>query len=261
VHSTSTVIHRLATSTSIAAAHTTPAAVWKGAYEQKAAGPMTHTVIVGGDALVYNPSEIKAAVGDSVLFVFHKQNHTVTESTFAKPCNKKEGTTFDSGFVPNPNNTITPAPTYLYTVTSLEPSWWYCKQRTGSHCGKGMVFAINPTPERTFAKFKEVAIQLNGTASATPAAPAASTATAVASTVTLDAGAGNPTASTTASSAPALLTATATGPGGAMVTGWNQNAGANGACQCACFCGSGSFGPGQGIGAFGGKPGSLPAPW
>ncbi|KAF8431044.1 hypothetical protein BGX38DRAFT_1230096, partial [Terfezia claveryi] len=78
-------------------------------------GPMTNTVTVGGDAgLVYTPSEIKATVGDIVHFIFHKQNHSVTQSTFDMPCNRLE-TGEDSGLMPNPNNTVVPAPVWAYT--------------------------------------------------------------------------------------------------------------------------------------------------
>lgn len=63
---------------------------WNAAATPMAGGGIMHTVIVGGDAgLVYTPSEIVAAVGDVVHFVFMKNNHTVTQSTFDKPCNKK----------------------------------------------------------------------------------------------------------------------------------------------------------------------------
>jgi len=34
---------------------------------------------------------------------------------------------------------------------SSAPLWFYCKQ--GKHCQNGMVFAINPTAEKTFDKF------------------------------------------------------------------------------------------------------------
>lgn len=90
-----------------------------------AEGPQTHTVTVGGDAgLVYTPAEIIAEIGDVVHFVFHKQNHSVTQSTFDKPCNKLD-TGEDSGLLPNPNNTVVPAPTWAYEVKEKVPT---CKQ-------------------------------------------------------------------------------------------------------------------------------------
>lgn len=210
-------------------------------------GPTTHTVTVGGAAgLVYAPSQIVAAVNDVVQFVFMSQNHTVTESTFALPCNKKAPDAPDSGFLANPNNTIVPAPTWEYTVTGTEPTWWYCKQRTGTHCGKGMVFAINPTVEKSFDTFKAAAIMLNGTATTTSSAAAETTAVG---TVTL-------IASPTSQPTDAVATATGAAP---IQTGWNQG-GAN-TCQCACLCGVAAFPQGDGVGAYGGFGGSLPAPW
>ena len=52
--------------------------------------------------LGYTPESITANVGDVVTFVFKQKNHTVTQSTFADPCRKKEGG-MDSGFMPNPD--------------------------------------------------------------------------------------------------------------------------------------------------------------
>ncbi|KAI9771337.1 MAG: hypothetical protein M1840_002307 [Geoglossum simile] len=50
-----------------------------------------HMVMVGGDSLVYNPSCLAAEIGDKVIFQFMKNNHTVTQSTFEKPCVKMAG--------------------------------------------------------------------------------------------------------------------------------------------------------------------------
>lgn len=217
--------------------------------------------------MVYTPSEVNAAVGDIVHFVFMSQNHTVTESTFAAPCNKKAVDAPDSGFMANANNTVVPAPTWRYTVTSMDPTWWYCKQRTGTHCGKGMVFAINPTTAKSFDAFKMAAISINGTAAATGTTAAAVIATPV-GTVTLIAGGGSSAAAT----GTALVTgeaATGTGAATALVTdsaiassvpvapiavGWNEG---GASCQCACFCGVSAYPPGDGVGSYGGYSGNL----
>jgi len=208
-----------------------------------AANPMTHTVVVGGDAgLIYTPEYISAAVGDIVEFHFMKQNHSVTQSTFAKPCVRKPDG-IDSGLMPNPNNTVVPAPVFKYTVDTTEPTWWYCKQRTGTHCGKGMTFAINPTAEKSFDQFKSMAIAQNGTAAA---APTERPAAIVSDTVTLVAG-----SPSTTQSAPAAVATTVDGSG----------SGAGNSCQCQCFCGVAAYPSGYGINNFGGMPGALPAPW
>lgn len=82
----------------------------------------THSVQVGGSAgLAYSPSEIKAAVGDMVVFTFMSQNHTVTQSSFDKPCDPLAGG-MNSGFNPNPNNTVVPAPQVAMQVITDKPT-------------------------------------------------------------------------------------------------------------------------------------------
>jgi plastocyanin len=205
--------------------------------------------MVGGDAgLVYTPNQVTAAVGDVVHFVMLAKNHTVTQSTFANPCVKMAGGQ-DSGFLPNAGVSAAQAPTFQVTVASTDPTWWYCKQKVGTHCGKGMVFAINPTAEKSFEAFQSMAIAQNGTGAA-----ASTTAAAAASgTVTLTVDNGNSMAATT-TAAGAIATTTS------IAAGWN-NAGNAQACNCACFCGVAAFPVGAGLGAFGGFSGSLPAPW
>lgn len=201
----------------------------------------THTVIVGGaGGLVYTPDQVSAAVGDMVVFTFMNANHTVTQSPFDTPCKKLEGG-LDSGFMANPNNTIVPAPQMAMQVTTDKPLWFYCRQK--AHCGKGMVFSINPTAGKTQANFKELAIAQNGTGilppilggSAAPAPPAASTVVAP----------------------PPAATAVAPAQGG-MATGIGQLE--NGQCSCSCLCGVASFpNPAiQGRGAYGGFAGAMP---
>lgn len=76
---------------------------------------------VGGAAgLVYTPDSINAAVGDMVQFNFMTANHTATQSTFDKPCVKMQGG-IDTGFMPNPNNTINPPPMMMVQVMTKDP--------------------------------------------------------------------------------------------------------------------------------------------
>lgn len=183
-----------------------------------------HQVTVGGPAgLVYSPEQLHAKPGDKIEFTFLAQNHTVTQSTFAEPCKKMEGG-FNTGFIPNPNGTVTPPPKAMFQVTTEEPVWMYCGQKP--HCSKGMVFSLNPTAEKTHEKFKETAI--NG-AAPPPAG-----------------GAPPPPSPPAYSAAP---------PSPSVVSG-HGTVGGDGACSCSCLCGSGSF-PGVGIGGWGG---SIPAP-
>ncbi|KAI1182332.1 Cupredoxin [Nemania serpens] len=206
----------------------------------------THSVQVGGSAgLAYSPSEIKAAVGDMVIFTFMSQNHTVTQSSFDTPCDPLQGG-LNSGFNPNPNNTIVPAPQVAMQVMTDKPTWFYCAQ-TG-HCGKGMVFSINPTAAKTQAMFQAMAIQQKGQGASS----------AITGNATESAGSNSGSNNGAATDAASSATQTAAA-GSAIQTGTGQLVA--GACVCAVTCGAGSFPnmQAQGVGSFGGVPGALPA--
>ncbi|KAH9946810.1 hypothetical protein B0H21DRAFT_822452 [Amylocystis lapponica] len=87
-----------------------------------------------------------ASSGDQVVFHFEQKNHTVTQSSFPDPCTFLDGG-FDSGFYPIPPNQTDNFPTFTVTVNDTKPIWVYCRQAANtaaSHCGAGMVFAVNP---------------------------------------------------------------------------------------------------------------------
>ncbi|KAI1368939.1 Cupredoxin [Xylaria arbuscula] len=208
----------------------------------------THQVQVGGAAgLAYAPPSIEAAVGDMVVFTFMSTNHTVTQSTFAAPCDAMAGG-MDSGFQPNADNAVNPAPQVAMQVMTSDPLWFYCKQ-TG-HCGKGMVFSINPTAEKSQDIFQQMAIQQKG-----QGAGSAITGNATTSAIASDAASSSVATATSVASD----VATATGAAGSIQTGEGQLVA--GACVCAVTCGAGSFPAvqAQGIGNFGGVPGAIPA--
>ncbi|KAI9808213.1 MAG: hypothetical protein M1825_004670 [Sarcosagium campestre] len=152
----------------------------------------THKVDVGAfGELLFNPNQVDAAVGDVVEFNFLAKNHSVTQSEFATPCTFNNG--FDTGFNQfNPQNT---SGLFLkpFTVTQTKPTWFYCKQGgPPNHCGKGMVFGINPAGKMD-AFIENAKAQKGGDApaSTTSAAPPAGTAPPAAITtvtVGLDAG-------------------------------------------------------------------------
>jgi hypothetical protein len=80
---------------------------------------------------------------------------------------------FDSNFFPVADN-ATDFPTWNFTVTDTSPVWAYCRQTVPtSHCGAGMVFAINAVDAspRNFTAFQNVAKALNGTSAADSAVP------------------------------------------------------------------------------------------
>ncbi|KAK0196850.1 Cupredoxin [Armillaria mellea] len=147
-----------------------------------------HLVTVGdGGTLAFNPTSVTALEGDTVTFSFRSKNHSATQSTFAAPCNKSG---IDSGFVPIPTNS-TLFGQWAFTVDNgSAPLWFFCAQ-TG-HCEAGMVFAVNPTQEKSFQAFAANA-QGNSTASSSTsvsssgAASSASLAVASSSTVSASA--------------------------------------------------------------------------
>jgi len=128
---------------------------------------MMHTVVVGGSAgnLTFTPEAISAAVGDQVIFQFQQKNHTASQSSFAAPCSRKDGG-FSSGFMPVAPNVTDSFPTYTVTVNDTAPIWVYCAQNANlptSHCGMGMVFAVNCGPDgsnTSFTSFKNAALAI-----------------------------------------------------------------------------------------------------
>jgi len=116
-----------------------------------------HVIKVGAGGLAFDPTEVTAAAGDTLSFQFQGKNHTVTQSTFAAPCQRMTTPVqgVDSGFMPVAAG-ATSLPQWTITVQNASaPLWFFCAQ-TG-HCADGMVFAVNPTPEKSFAMFQAAA--------------------------------------------------------------------------------------------------------
>lgn len=214
---------------------------------------VTHQVTVGGAAgLVYTPAEIKAAVGDMVVFTFLNKNHTATQSSFAKPCEPLAGGQA-SGFQPNPDDSIVPPPQVAMQVMTTEPLWFYCAQ--AGHCGKGMVFSVNPTAEKTAADFQAAAIAQAGKGASSPITGGAPVAPPAA-------GAGGGAATNgTAPAAPAAPVASGAPAGGAGNIETGTGTIQNGQCVCAVQCSAANFPAAnvQGRGMFGGYAGGIPA--
>jgi len=142
---------------------------------------VVHDVQVGQDGLAFTPEALSANPGDQVVFHFVAKNHTATQSSFQNPCGPMNGG-FDSGFQVVPTGS-TDFPTFTYNVTGTSPVWVYCKQAANtaaSHCGAGMVFAINCPSDgspNSFTNFKKSALaigaQLSASASAASPTPTA----------------------------------------------------------------------------------------
>jgi plastocyanin len=90
------------------------------------ASAATIQVVVGGTALEYSPSQVNANVGDVIEFVFMPKNHTVTQTSFAAPCQPMAGG-LDSSFQPVAAG-ATQVPSFLVPVNATTPLWFSCQQ-------------------------------------------------------------------------------------------------------------------------------------
>jgi plastocyanin len=95
--------------------------------------------MVGNGGLTFTPNNITASVGDKVVFMWAPTtgNHTVTQSTGANLCTRKDLTTsFASGIHSGVQNF-----TYTVMVNDTTPIWFFCA--VPNHCMKGMYGVIN----------------------------------------------------------------------------------------------------------------------
>jgi hypothetical protein len=122
-----------------------------------AAAPIVSILVGPNKQLIFDPPYItNVGQGQRIHFDFRAINHTFTESSFEKPCTKIPGAQFDTNFGNfNPDDIPNFKP-FDITLESDKPRFFYCKQGNktpNSHCGKGMVFAIN-VDGYTFAEFQ-----------------------------------------------------------------------------------------------------------
>jgi len=137
-----------------------------------------HLIKVGdSNGLVFNPTDITAAAGDTISFQFQGKNHSVTQSTFASPCVRQTTPTVgvDSGFMAVASGAAQ-LPQWSITVNnSTAPLWFFCAQTNpANHCQAGMVFSVNAPATKTFAQFQAAAKASGGnstTTSGTTGAP------------------------------------------------------------------------------------------
>ncbi|KAJ7806038.1 hypothetical protein B0H14DRAFT_3153069 [Mycena olivaceomarginata] len=146
-----------------------------GAAAASAAPPATTSpasnilVLVGANnSDIFSPSNISANVGDVVTFQFVSKNHSVTQTTFAKPCSVLLAGGVDSGFQPALLNA--PAfPTFSFTVNNVSTPLFFTSTQA-AECNKGMVFSINQDPNSAVKSFAD--FQANAEADVLPAAKA-----------------------------------------------------------------------------------------
>ncbi|MCJ1330313.1 hypothetical protein MMC10_006996 [Thelotrema lepadinum] len=106
----------------------------------------------------FRPNNVSASVGDVVIFNMLGLAHSVTQSSFDKPCQSIG--VFDTDLQSNPQNR-TNQTLEVFSVYDNSPLWFYCKQT--HHCQSGMVFAINPKSDQQMKAFISNAIQSNVT--------------------------------------------------------------------------------------------------
>lgn len=105
---------------------------------------VTHSVVAGlGAALVFDPDNVVAEVGDVVEWHFLPKNHSVAQSSFAEPCapDAQAPLSFFSGFQPTPAGQAPDV--FQVVVEDTAPIWYYCAQTVGNHCQMGMAGVIN----------------------------------------------------------------------------------------------------------------------
>jgi plastocyanin len=115
-----------------------PASTPTSGYSNSGSGNgATHTVIVAPTqgVLRYVPFVVNASVGDTVLFMWGANNHTVTKSSQLELCNKTSDAPFASG---EQNKSFM----FSQVVNDTSPTFYYCG--TPTHCEKGMFGIINP---------------------------------------------------------------------------------------------------------------------
>ncbi|KAL4800536.1 hypothetical protein BDV19DRAFT_384349 [Aspergillus venezuelensis] len=109
----------------------------------------THKIKVGpkSDPHRYVPHEVKADVGDVIVFEFYPRNHSVVQADFRAPCMPADGDYFFSGikndFEEVNGQVVGDLPTWNWTVKNKDPTFFYC---TGADSCiiNGMVGVINP---------------------------------------------------------------------------------------------------------------------
>jgi plastocyanin len=118
-----------------------------------------HTVAVGRGGLKFDPDNVVAEIGDIVEWHYLPANHSVVQSSFAKPCQPEDENAIFSGFFPVTEGQSPEV--FQIVVEDKTPIWYYCAQTKGNHCQSGMVGVINQNFDspNTLAKYRELAAQ------------------------------------------------------------------------------------------------------
>ncbi|KAJ7330861.1 hypothetical protein DFH08DRAFT_785989 [Mycena albidolilacea] len=174
----------VASATATGTASATPSAA------AKSSGSEILVQVGASNSDIFSPSNISANIGDIVTFQFVSKNHSVTQTTFAKPCSALLAGGVDSGFQPVPVNAAA-FPTFSFAVNNASTPLFFTSKQAG-YCNKGMVFSINQDPNsaKSFADFQANA-EADVPLSKTGAAAASATITSPASNILVLVGANN----------------------------------------------------------------------
>jgi len=117
-------------------------------------------------SLIFHPQEVKAAIGDIVVFNFTNGTHSAIESTFAEPCIPAHESNFtlngfDSGLRETVNGSAQTTLTVEIQQADQNKTFWFYDIWG---CGQGGVGAINANDSdwENFEAFVRNAKRLNG---------------------------------------------------------------------------------------------------
>ncbi|KAF8988548.1 hypothetical protein BDQ17DRAFT_1414605 [Cyathus striatus] len=119
------------------------------------------------DDMTFNPSNVTAAVGDTVVFKFLNGNHSVTQSTFANPCTPSSEN-ISSGYI-SANSSNELQQQWTYEVGEISgPVWFYCQQTDPvNHCHAEMIFTVIPIRDPLVHSALQSAATTSGPSSST----------------------------------------------------------------------------------------------
>ncbi|KAF8459053.1 hypothetical protein BGX38DRAFT_1264756 [Terfezia claveryi] len=114
-------------------------------------------VTVAKTAHRYNPEVVNATIGDVIKFEFYPTTHSVTLADYKAPCVPWSAYHIGaqdvwSGLITEKVARTNPQ-TWTWRVDTNDPRFFYCSS-AGSCAGWGMVFAVNPSADQTFATFQ-----------------------------------------------------------------------------------------------------------
>ncbi|KAF2221363.1 hypothetical protein BDZ85DRAFT_169882, partial [Elsinoe ampelina] len=113
---------------------------------------------------VFEPNNLEASIGDTVVFEFYPLNHSVVRADYRYPCIPYEDTGADrrgffSGFLPI-SRIGNDMPQWNITINDTAPIFYYCSA-PGSCINYGMVGAINPNSSAQVSEQQNLARAAN----------------------------------------------------------------------------------------------------